>query len=280
MQDTNNASPAAPLNEPRIFEPAAVKPPAYGSGLIEIMTRLDSQADELTEARREIDRFRANGYGDSHIVELDPRCVSYGAWAHHAIDDWQAASFTAIKESIARGSGNLQPIKVRPANALTAFQALSGERPAEFELIFGSARHRACLELGIQVLAIVECVSDKELVRQSVTEITFDRRWRPWKLGAAIRGAIDAGIFPSYRRAADELGLSVSEVSAVLGLTDLPLPVRLSFGRHELQLRQVMKLRIAFEINPDLLIRNARTLDFSRCRSASGVLAILLRTAP
>ena len=84
---------------------------------------------------------------------LDPHVVAASCWANF---DTSAPDLKRLKVSIEHAGGNVSPIKVRPAPA----------QEGRFEIVFGHARHRACRELGLLVAAVVDEMSDHQLVNQ------------------------------------------------------------------------------------------------------------------
>ena len=86
--------------------------------------------------------------------EIDPALITASEYANRHEDSFASAEFNDLKAEIAAAGGNVQPIKVRP---------VPGSDPQRFEVIFGHRRHRACRELGIPVLAVVESITDAAL---------------------------------------------------------------------------------------------------------------------
>ena len=130
--------------------------------------------------------------------QLDPTRVVRAKWANRHPSAYLRVSFQALKESIALAGGNLQPILVREAPDLT------------FEIVFGHRRHRACLELGLPVLAAVcpSTLSDMELYLSMERENNGRADLSAFEQGTSYMNAINTGLFPSRRRLAEALGVS------------------------------------------------------------------------
>src|SRR5439155_17408723 len=131
-------------------------------------------------------------------------------WANRHEASFKTAEFEQLKAEIAQSGGNVQPIKVRPVAVLNG-----STPPAEgrFELVFGHRRHRACLDLGIPVLAAIEDASDVSLFEQMERENRGRKNLSAWEQGTMYRKALDEGLYPSLRRLSESLGVDVSLVS-------------------------------------------------------------------
>jgi hypothetical protein len=98
---------------------------------------------------------------------IDPRQIALTRWADRHPDSFSSQAFLELKQEIESAGGNVQPIKVGPI-AVQAAEQSDGPR---FELVYGSRRTRACLELGLPVRAVVdENVDDQALYVQMQRE--------------------------------------------------------------------------------------------------------------
>ncbi|MEP6876751.1 MAG: ParB/RepB/Spo0J family partition protein [Burkholderiales bacterium] len=100
-------------------------------------------------------------------------------------------------------------------------------RPIEggnYEIVFGHRRHRACLELGIPVLAAIYTgpLSDIDLFAMMDRENRERDDLSPYEQGATYRRALDEHLYPSQRRLAEALGISHTWVGKTLDVADLP----------------------------------------------------------
>lgn len=174
-----------------------------------------------------------------NFTKLDPRTVIQSQWAEGDNLHCLTVAFERLKRSIEHTGGNVSPIKVRPA--------ASGNE--SFEIVFGHARLRACLDLGLPVSVAIEQMTDFELVQQFVAHQSF-KKWSPWRVGSAIGRGIDGGLFPSLRRAAESLGMTVSNCFLLLKLDRLPQPVKSRLSKVALTQASARRLVKQWEINP------------------------------
>lgn len=172
-----------------------------------------------------------------NFVKLDPLVVDQSPWAGFDIN-YSASDLMRLKVSIEHTGGNVSPIKIRPAH------------DGRFEIVLGFARHRACLELGLPVAAVVEEMSDFELVRQFVAHQSF-KKWSPWRIGSAVGRGIDRCLFPSLRRAAESLSLTVTECDLLLKLDRLPAHVKGRLSKVALTPASARRLVKQWQSDPD-----------------------------
>ena len=136
-----------------------------------------------------------------------------------------------------------------------------GDGP-RFELVYGSRRTRACLELGLPVRAVVdENVDDQTLYVQMQRENRGRSNLSAWEQGVSYHKALNEGLFPSARRLAEQIGLDHSNVAKALRVAELPQEVVGAFRSPvEIQFRWAVALDKAFEQDPDAVLAAARSL--------------------
>ena len=144
------------------------------------------------------------------VVHLDPAAVAQPSFLRYrAPQAYTDLRFAHLKASVAHTAGNVQPIKVRPVH------------PGGFELVFGARRLRACLELGLPVAAVVqELDSPRGVVELDASN--DDGQISLYERGCLYDAALSAGLFPSRRRLAQELGRDLNELTAALNAAMLP----------------------------------------------------------
>ena len=228
------------------------------------------EADELRDKLRAFD-------GAQPVRKLDPHLVRHSRWANRHADSLADAAFAALKSEIASAGGNVQPVKVRPivvANAgagagpgkapaagSDAMAAAATDPVPRYELVFGHRRHRACLELGLPVNAMVEAVSDQELFETMDRENRGRKNLSAWEQGNTYRRALDEGLYPSQRKLSESLGVDVSLVSKSLSLARLPAAVLAAFASPtEIQFRWAQPLAEALQKDPDGVLSRADAL--------------------
>lgn len=224
---------------------------------------------EAEELRQKVQQFD----GALPVRKLDPRQVKSSRWANRSEASFATKDFEDLKEEIRSAGGNVQPIKVRRIKGA----------PDEFELVYGHRRHRACLQLGLPVLALV---ADELLDADLFTEMERENRQRK-DLGAYEQGlmyarALDAGLFQSNRRLADAIGRDLGDVGKALSLARLPKEVVDAFASPlDIQFRFAKPLNDEFERDPEGLVKRAREIAKLKQRPiAKDVLANLLNKSP
>lgn len=145
-------------------------------------------------------------------VLLDPTRVHISSVLRFRFRPPQAfmdSGFAELKRSVAQLSGNVQPIKVRPL------------RDGGHELVFGTRRLQACLELGLPVAAVVEDLTMHRVV-QELDASNDDTQVSLYERGCLYDSLLLVGIYPSRRRLAEALGRSLVEVSSAIAASQLP----------------------------------------------------------
>lgn len=117
--------------------------------------------------------------------------------------------FTRLKSSIAQSAGNVQPIKVRPLHR------------GGHELVFGTRRLQACLELGLPVAVVVQELTGTRVVEE-LDASNDDSQVSVYERGCLYEAALNAGYYPSRRRLAEALGRELREVMNAVTVAQLP----------------------------------------------------------
>lgn len=230
---------------------------SIGLGMAGQSGKVKELEKELIDAKSELGRERDTWSGSHPTKRISPKLIHPSKWANRHQDSFSSVEFVDLKDEIQSQGGNVQPIKVRP---------IVGVEPAEYEIVFGHRRHRACLELGIDVLALVESITDEALFVEMDRENRQRADLRPYEQGLMYKRALDDGLFASQRKAAEKLGVTVSLVSTSIAIAELPKQVLDAFQSPlDIQHRWAAKLNEALSA-PDLVI--ARANDISRERSA------------
>lgn len=204
---------------------------------------------ELGQAR---ERLKEHD-GASPTRKLDPTTVVASQWANRHPDSFANADFARLKQDIEQAGGNVQAISVRP---------LIGQL-GRYELIFGHRRHRACLELGLPVLATIDAssLSDLEMFSAMDRENRERANLSPYEQGTMYRRALDEKLYPSNRRLAEALGVSHTWVANVLQVADLPPAILECFQTPiEVQHRHAKELSTALEQDRKAVLKRAEKL--------------------
>ena len=190
--------------------------------------------------------------GTSAVRTLDPARIVPSKWANRHPATFDSPQFIALREEIRSAGGNVQPIKVRP---------LRGVETGDYEIVFGHRRHRACLELGLQVSAMIEEVSDLDLFSEMDRENRQREDLSAWEQGQIYRKALDEGLYGSLRRLADAIGADPGNVSKAITLARLPDAVIESFPSPlTIQFNWGPALSAAVQKDPEGTIARAKEL--------------------
>jgi ParB family chromosome partitioning protein len=237
--DTLAAAPA-PADRPRTAVGAISASIALGRGV----------EAENRDLRAKLERFE----DATVVVWLDPKRIKPGRFANRHELSFAGPEFDGLKAEIQTAGRNVQAIKVRRVG-------LGGDGRDEYEIAFGHRRHRACLELGLPVAAVVEALTDAQLFTEMERENRERQDLSPWEQGAMYKRAIDDGLFPSLRRLASSIGAQVGNVSTAIQLASLPSEVVEAFPSPlSLQFRWGTALKTALDGNPEDVLARAREL--------------------
>jgi ParB family chromosome partitioning protein len=262
------------LSLPNKDEPAAAASPATPQGRLRTgpgqMLMVNSLMKENNEKVTILEQRLKEFEGALPVRMVDPKKIIASKWANRAQQNFDTDDFIALKEEIANAQGNVQPIKIRP---------VKGEIE-QYEIIFGHRRHRACLELDLPVLAVIEPVSDQDLFKEMDRENRTRLDLSPWEQGKMYRRALSDGLFLSIGELSKELGVDKGNLSKSLKLADLPDEIVEAFASPlELQYRWAKLLSDAVEQDADGVFKRASELK-GRARPGKEVLEHLLGLAP
>ena len=183
---------------------------------------------------------------------LDPAVVVSSKWANRHVDSFGNADFDALKADIESAGGNVQAIKVRP---------IPGSDPQRYEIVFGHRRHRACLELDLPVLAVIESINEQALFVEMDRENRQRADLRPYEQGEMYRRALDEGLYVSLRKLAEAIGVQASNVSVAVKIARLPADVLDAFpSRLDIQYRWAAPLADALEKEPDVILKRVKAI--------------------
>jgi len=205
---------------------------------------------------------------------INPVTIRPSQWANRHPSSFFEDDFLALKADVESASGNVQAIKVRPIRALAGgglsstvgSDSVGGQSSSMvateiYEIVFGHRRHRACLELGLPVLAVVEDVSDQQLFSEMDRENRDRKDLSAWEQGVMYARALSSGLYPSKRKLAESIGRAHTDVNQAVLLAELPKPVVDVFASPlELQFRWAKHLTDAREKDEGGLIARATDL--------------------
>ncbi|MDN8618319.1 ParB/RepB/Spo0J family partition protein [Variovorax ginsengisoli] len=234
--------------------PAAKVSQPAPSSMLNFMREQSDVHKDLEDAKTRLAEFD----GAMVAKPVDPKLISASSYANRVEQSYLSSDFHALKGEIASAGGNVQPILLRR----------SGER---LEIVYGHRRHRACLELGLPVLAVItDSMSDQELFVQMERENRGRADLSMWEQGLHYTRALDAALFPSLRQLALDLGLNVATVSRAISVAKLPKEVVAAFKSPlDLQYRWANPLRDALQRDPEGVLTRAREIAGLAKRPAS-----------
>lgn len=242
--------------------------PGSRAYVAEAGTRL---AEGLREENQRLKAERLNGL---LVLRLDPKRVRATKFVNR---DERAfleadAKFLALKESI-RKDGQETPIRVRP---------VSGDPSADFEVVFGHRRHRACLALdreiegGFPLLALPDSKASesRELVLKMYRENELRENPSAYERGLSFKQWLAEGLFDERQQLADAVGVSNALVSQLIHIAELPEHVIAAFGDpRDIAQRWSQDLVKAIKTNPEKVREAAKRLADTEPRPAAAIVA-------
>lgn len=218
------------------------------------------------------------------VRSLDPGLVARSRWANRHASTYESPEYFALKEEIRCSGGNIQPIKVRPlpvASDLPLPGSTVRLPTPQYEVVFGHRRHQACLELELQVLALIEEVSDADLFTQMDRENRNRQSLSPWEQGLMYLQAVEAGLFSSMRQLAASVGCDPGTVSRAMSLAQLPEEVVQAFrSPTDLQYRWAKPLTDALQRDRAAVLRRSRQARDVEALSPALIFASLIGLQP
>ena len=257
---------------PRIDHVEIGRPKTAPGSMLQFMSSQSAAIKEAEDLRERLKTFD----GANPVRAIDPKLIRPSRWANRHPSSFLSADFVALKDEIESAGGNVQPIRVRPVPGRPA------DDEAHYELIYGHRRHRACLELGMPVLSLIEDATDQELFEAMERENRGRKNLSAWEQGCMYRRALDDGLYPSLRKLAEALKVDVSLVSKGVALSRLPEAVIEAFvSPLDIQFRWAQALSEALQRDPEGLMTRARELQLALPRAPSAqVFENLTRPAP
>jgi ParB family chromosome partitioning protein len=184
-------------------------------------------------------------------VALEPGSITPSRWSNRHEASFAGKAYEELRAEIKDAGGNVQPIMVRPV-------VPTQEGGAKYEVVFGHRRHRACLELGLPVQAVVKEVDDRALFGFMERENRSRQNLSAWEQGVMYRRALDEGLFPSLRQLAAHIGRDHSDISKAMRIAALPQEVVAAFpSPNDIQFRWAALLTEALDRDRDAVLRIA-----------------------
>lgn len=205
-----------------------------------------NEAEELRDRLKELE-------GSQPAKPLDPKQVRPSRWANRHAESMGDAAFVTLRDDIASAAGNVQPICVRPAGR--------NDVGPMYEVVYGHRRHKACLDLGLPVMAVIMEMSDQQLFEAMDRENRARKNLSPWEQGMTYRRALEQGLYPSQRKLAEALGVDLALVSKSLRLASLPDVIVDAFPSPlDIQFRWAQPLAEAMQRDPESVLKRAKSI--------------------
>lgn len=223
---------------------------------------------ELAELRAQLEVTEST----APIQEVDPKRIRASHLANRLPHSFQTSEFRRFRDEIEAAGGNVQPIKVRP---------VAGDTAHDWEIVFGHRRHRACLDLGLKVRAIVADLDDPSLFIEMDRENRGRADLSPYEAGVHYRRALDAELWPSVRQMAEALNVSHTTINQALVLADLPASIVQAFSSPlDLQYRWGKPLTETLQRDPEGILQRAKQAQEARPALSRDRVFALLTEAP
>lgn len=190
------------------------------------------------------------------VLLLNPAQISVSRWSSRHREGFLGAAFQALKRSIQHDSTNQIPVLVRPLR--TAGRTAPTPR---YELAYGHRRLQACIELGLPVRAIVEELSERDLVARMHAENQAREPLSAFEAGCFYKQLLQAQLFASERKLAQALGIDQAGVNRKVWLASLPADFLQIFGNPlAISCDDIKRLRAAWNRDAEGLQRQTHTL--------------------
>lgn len=228
-----------------------------------------AMAAEIDALRARLEAFD----GAMPTVHLDPALVRPSRWSHRHESAYASQAFNRLLDSVDSAGGIEQPILVRKDGA-------------GYEVIFGHRRHRACLELGLAVFAVVWAgpMSDVDLFLALERENQGRHDLSPFEQGRMYDHALVMHLFSSQRRLASAVGVSHTWIRKTIQIARLPKDVIGAFADPTaIQPAHAADITKALTADEEAVMRRAADLAASKHsakRSAAEVVDCLLGRSP
>lgn len=205
--------PSAPETVETRFPPALTGMASARTGpgqMLAFRGQMQQVEGELTALRERLRQYD----GSQPTLKVDPKNIRPSRWANRHEASFKTSEFAGLKADIEHAGGNIQPILVRTLK----------DEPGQYELVFGHRRHRAALELGIPVLALVwtDDLEDAALFAAMDRENRERADLSNYEQGVMYQRALEAHLFSSQRQLAENLGVSHTWVRKALTVAQLP----------------------------------------------------------
>ena len=230
---------------------------------------LDSARRELEEAQAQLEQARA----EQRLQRLDPARVRPSQFRNRDERSFERPEFRELVDSIRAAGGNSVPVNVR---------RVDDDPDYDYEIVYGLRRHRACLEAGLPLLAIVhreDELQDKAVYQAMTRENSQRDDLTPWEWGQHYARGLGQ-YYSTQKELADDNGRSEAHVSLALDLASLPEEIVAAFPSPlDLQLKWGRELRHHLKRAPKSVLAQASDLADRRDSLTATEVFVELRRA-
>lgn len=179
--------------------------------------------EELESVRGALDKANqalARVASDQQLQNVDPARVRPSHLKNRDERSFEREEFRELRTAIQAAGGNTVPVELRRIEHVQY----------DFELVYGHRRHRACLENGLPLLAVIhEGVDDKALYQAMTRENSQRDDLSPWEWGQHYARGLQSRFYETQKELAADNGRSEAHVSFALDLVALPEEVLAAF---------------------------------------------------
>jgi ParB family chromosome partitioning protein len=228
------------------------------AGLLDTHIRLD-------EAEARLKEFD----GSVPVRLLDPIRIRASHFQNRDEGSFVTPEFSELQEDIRRKGVNSTPIRVR---------RVSADPEHDYEIVYGHRRHRACLNLGVEVLAEIVEASEQQLYGWMTDENSKRNDLTPYEWGMHYKRGLDAKLFVHGDQLAEATGRTQAHVSYALAIARLPAEVLKAFPDPlAIQLKWGSAIASAYASDSEAVLAAARDLSKQEKRTAREVFDALTR---
>jgi len=205
---------------------------------------------EIVELRGKLEEARAR-----QVQLIDPKLVRPSRLMNRHESTFDTAEYRELVESVRVAGGNEQPVTVR---------RIDGDAVHRFEVIAGLRRHRAALETGTPLKAMVEDADDSRAYDIMSRENSQRADLSPWEWGRHyIEGLAIKKC--TQKELAAIIGTSETHVAQAIPIGELPETVVRAFPSPlDIQFRWGPPLRKALAVAEARVLRRAEELIAQR----------------
>lgn len=224
--------------------------------------------------REENQRLKAERDAGMLVLRLDPKRVRATEYINRDERAFLESDpkFEELKSSL-RANGQEQPIRVRPVD---------GDPGADFEIVSGHRRHRACLVLdaeidgGFPLFALLDAkaAGSRDLVLKMYRENEERADLSAFEKGSMFKQWLANSVFTEQAALAAAIGVSPATVVKYLQIAELPSVVLAAFvDPRDIAVRWSLDLTKAFKADPVRVKEVAERLASANPRPAADVVA-------